>query len=162
MAELKEGDKVLYVADPCHWNDLDHRGERVFAFAFEDGPPLPSTRQKPQKGQPVQGFAELGVFERFDHDKGTVLTASQHTLRPIGPKSAWPATVVRHLFREELREATAVIDGQEQRVLVPVRDERLALEVQHPNGYLTLYYPLEGQGALKQGKDGHSWHREGE
>jgi hypothetical protein len=156
------GETVLYV--PCaatHWNDQDHRRERLFQFVFEDGPPLSSTGRKPAKGDPVLNWTELGALREYDAAKGTVLTASEHTIRPTttGP---WPGRVVAHVFREELRPARVMIDGEEQEVMARVRDERLAIEVKHPNGFLTLYYPLEGQGAIRHGTVGHSWYREGE
>jgi hypothetical protein len=156
------GESVLYV--PCaqtHWNDQDHRRERLFQFVFEDGPPLRSTGRKPQKGDPVLNWTELGALREYDAQKGTVITASEHTIRPT-TTAPWPATVVAHVFREELRPARVMIDGEEQEVMARVRDERLALEVRHPNGFQTLYYPLEGQGALRYGTQGHSWYREGE
>jgi hypothetical protein len=154
------GETVLYV--PCaqtHWNDLDHRGERLFNFVFEDGPVLRSTGRKPARGEPVVDFRELGALQQYDPKRGVVLTASEHTIRPVGAKAAWPGTVVTHVFREELRAAVVKIDGQEQEVMTRVRDERLALEVRHPNGFLTLYYPLEGQAALAHGTGGHNWYR---
>jgi hypothetical protein len=157
------GEQLWYV--PCaatHWNDLDHRQERLFNFVFEDGPPLRSTGRKPAKGEPVVDFRELGALQQYDARKGTVLTASEHTIRPAGAKAAWPGTVVAHVFREELRPAKVMIDGQEREVMTRVRDERLALEIRHPNGFQTLYYPLEGQAALAHGTGGHSWYREGE
>jgi hypothetical protein len=156
------GETVLYV--PCaqtHWNDQDHRRERLFAFVFEDGPPLRSTGRKPQKGDPVLNWTELGALREYDAAKGTVLTASEHTIRPT-TTPPWSAVVVAHVFREELLPVIATIDGKEQEAWLRVRDERLALEVRHPNGFQTLYYPLEGQGALRYGTQGHSWHREGE
>lgn len=150
------GTAVLYVADGCHWNDVDRSGLPVFAFVLAtDEPPVPEGRTRRKAGEALHGPLDRLGFGRhvWTEKDGLLVFENGVKVRPAGPKAPWPATVVEYEFQERAS------DGSKSRVTRP------ALEVRHPCGYLTLHYPLTGPAAVAHdptGKQLHSYHLEGE
>jgi hypothetical protein len=155
---MKAGDTVVYVAHECHWNELDRVGDPVFDLVYvADG------SGGAKKGEPVRSRLSLGGVESTLPD-GSLRMVSGHVVRPHRPRQPWPATVVDDVQRTP-REVTATIEGREQTVTVYDEVKRLLLEIRHPNGFVTLRYPLEGDAAVAHdptGKQLHSWHKEDE
>jgi hypothetical protein len=113
MADVKPGDRVLYVPDLCHWHNTDRHGELVFQFCHEKG----SRGGKP--GQPIapQDVKKLGRVESRN-EAGHLVTSAGHVVRPDKPLFYWEARVER-----------VHADGSAD------------LTVFHPNGAVTYAYP---------------------
>jgi hypothetical protein len=154
MSELKVGDNVLY--SPCqatYWHDTDAAGDHVFEFVHASGP---------KEGQPAAKFGigpgaadmPMGAAEMVDH-LGVIHTSKGHRLKLSRPRRFWAAEVVEDV-------TLTAVDHPEG--ILHKRVTRLALQVCHPNGFLTYTLPLDGAGAVRHdpAKGSHTWHREGE
>lgn len=153
-AALTVGESVFYVADPCHWNETDSSGVPVFGFVMASDGPVRPGGERVKAGDALHGTSDKWGFGRHvstDPD-GTLVFENGAKVRPSRPLKSWPAVVVEYEFQE-------ITEGKKVRVT------RLALEIKHPNGFVTLHYPLEGASAVPHdptGKRLHSYHLPGE
>lgn len=134
MPEVKVGDEVLYVPDSCHQLTKDRLGNYVFEFVHEQN--APNSAHSYQKGDVVQNHGELGLLQ--SREGGVLQTMGGHRIRPTRPLYSWKA-VVREVFA----------------------DGTVALDVQHPRGYVTYHYPSHGAtSGLRYSPtlDPHTWH----
>lgn len=137
---VQVGDKVLYSPDHCHAFDrpkadskYDVHGGLAFTFVHaEDTRGNAASGTHPgyparKKGEPVDMLASCSTHDASGaltlqlpvKDKsGKLVTAQGHAIAPGRPVEYWPATVI-----------AVNADGSAD------------LEVEHPNGYVTLHYP---------------------
>ena len=159
----KPGDRILFLPSLAHWHDKDAAGEWVFGFVYAaDAPPRPFGQQHERKrqGDPVtETFGlgesahalELGYVERYAAD-GVLHLSKFAAIQATRPKAAWPG-VVRQEDVKEPREMVYnhadSIHATGEKVTVAVTVGRcLVLDVEHPNGHVTLHFPLTGPGAV--------------
>src|SRR5258708_5607724 len=112
MADLKEGDKVLYVPGSAHHLDKDLQGD--YLFDYEHVEDSTGTLRK-SAGEPAHMKA-LGRMVHYDRDRGVMNMAGVHVVRPTSPKFYWPAKIIQ------------IVGGAYE------------LEIPHPQGTYTLYY----------------------
>jgi hypothetical protein len=159
--ELKAGDRVLYVADLGHWHEFDRLNEPVFNFVVaRDSASGMGGQRRFKIGEPVDSAIVLKHIDGTAKDpEGFIPLTTGHVVKPSRAKKPWPGVVREEVQPAPHKKAMAVIDGKETEVLIPQEGETvLVLDVLHPNGVVTLHFPLDSLTHDPTGETPHSYH----
>ncbi len=151
-AQLKVGDKILYVADLGHWHETDRLNVPLFDFVIVGGP----------RAKAVDSVDSKHVLEHIDpaapkHPEGFLMLTSGLVVAPSKAKKAWPG-VIR---REPGFAGHPDILDEDGGVAIPAvssRPARLFIDVVHPNGFTMMHLPLETVEHDPTGEKPHSYH----
>ncbi len=151
-AQLKAGDRVLYVADLGHWHEVDRLNVPVFDFVAVSGPRV-------EAGQSVDSVQVLTHIDPAvaRHPSGYLALTSGLVVKPSRAKAAWPGVIRREpgfAGHPDILDE----DGGVAVPAVPASPARLFIDVVHPNGFTTMHLPLETVEHDPTGEKPHSYH----